>query len=176
MRIPRKNGSTQSGLTMFGFLTVLAVSAVVSSFIVSGVVDYIHKERMERCLKEMRSIQATLWPLWKEGTPIDPGRFWSDYWAGHKPGPYHYIPNTDVETIGHGYDLIGCDRSRTTGPPCMDFRFVVVCSHEHGARARYVYVVDQNPPALASEENDPRYDQLIDTRDERSDLAGRGSL
>ena len=62
--------------------------------------------------------------------------------CGTKPGPYFYLVN----------DPPGASRSG------KDVRFVVLCQHDHGDLALYVYVEDDGPPTVADAAHNPHYD------------------
>jgi len=164
---PLNTRRAERGLTLIEVATVLAVLSVLGAIIASGVMHYIYKARLSRCLNEMRSIQSTLWPLWSEGNPPTPEAFWNDRWGGHAPGPYYYIPNTNDGNSGHGNDFLDrCDEDNngagTARRNCQDITYLLVCQHDHGPLARYVWLEGQQAPQLATDANDPHWDLFID--------------
>ena len=64
---------------------------------------------------------------------------------------------------GHGNDLDGVDEENPgkSDPDKKDIKFVVFCEHDHKHLCKYVYAVDEEPPQLASEGNDPGYTAFI---------------
>jgi hypothetical protein len=114
-------------------------------------------------------VQSTVWSVSDGVTWPDQFSFWEDVWSGKKPGPYFYLTDSEDPNCGHGNDLDGFDEQNPGGSTReeRDLKFVVVCQHDHGILANYVYIEDEGPPRLAGWEghSNPRYDHFIKTLD-----------
>ena len=81
-----------------------------------------------------------------------------------RPGPYYYLIDGDPNK-GHGNDLDGIDEENPgksyLNLEKVDIRFVVLCQHDHGNLANYVYVTDVGPPQIVTADNDPGYENFI---------------
>ena len=98
-----------------------------------------------------------------DGNPWDPGRrcqhggwsvyptpdqFWNSTWPdGRKHGPYYYLTDGDPNS-GHGNDLDGVDEENPgkSDPDKKDIKYVILCQHDHGDLADFVYLTDEEPP------------------------------
>ena len=120
---------------------MILVISVMTSLAVSAGMSKMQKAGLARCFAELRSIQARLDEDSMEGGLPDPDTFWKVYWHGEKPGPYFYLTRPG-----------GTSRSG------KDIRFVVLCQHDHGDLALYVYVEDDGPPTVADATHNPHYD------------------
>jgi len=139
---------------------MLLVISVMTSLAVSAGMSKMQKAGLARCFAELRSIQAGISADSMEGGLPDPDTFWKVYWHGTKPGPYFYLVDDNDPRSGHGGDLDGFDERRSGGAPRSgkDVRFVVLCQHDHGDLALYVYIVDDGPPTVADAAHNPHYD------------------
>jgi len=145
-------------------MVVLTVITVLAAIVASTISDRLQKARLARCFADMRSVQTTLVTAGAltYGLPA-PKDFWDQFWGGHKPGPYHYLPDAEDPDAGYGNELDGFDEGNPGKAPRTqkDIKYVVICQHDHGSLARYIYVVDEGPPTIADDLHDPKYDHFI---------------
>jgi hypothetical protein len=91
--------------------------------------------------------------------------FWQDMWGGKRPGPYFYLTDAEDPNCGHGNDLDSFDEQNpgNSKREAKDLKFVLLCQHNHGVLANYVYIEDEGPPQLAGwdGQTNPRYDHFI---------------
>lgn len=133
-----------AGAALIEVLIVILVISVMTSLAVSAGMSKMQKAGLARCFAELRSIQARISADSMEGGLPDPDTFWKVYWHGAKPGPYFYLVGDKAHQ--------GASRSG------KDVRFVVLCQHDHGDLALYVYVEDDGPPTVADAAHNPHYD------------------
>jgi hypothetical protein len=66
---------------------------------------------------------------------------------------------------GHGNDLDGIDEENPGNSgdkrKKKDIKFVVLCQHNHKHLADYVYLVDNEPPVIVKDGNDPGYERFV---------------
>lgn len=152
------------GFTLVELLGICAILGLLATVGFNMGLELIEKARLAKCLMEVRGIQAAVWDMSQEGEYIpDPVQFWeSAFPDGRRHGPYFYIIDGDPNK-GHGNDLDELDEENPgkSDPDEKDIKFVILCEHDHGRLCKYVYVLDEEPPQLATEENDPGYDFFI---------------
>lgn len=152
-----------AGVALIEVLIIVLLITIMTSLAVSAAMTKLQKAHLARCFAELRSIQAGIYADFLEGGLPAPDTFWDVYWHGVKPGPYYYLIDDNDPGSGHGGDLDAYnenfpgDASRSG----KDIRFVVLCQHDHGDLARYVYVEDDGPPTVANATNDPHYDRHL---------------
>jgi Tfp pilus assembly protein PilE len=142
-----------------GILTVVALGTLNGR---------IEKARLARCMTDLRSFQSTVW-IHSDGMTFPPyNQFWDIAWAGKRPGPYYYFPTDFDKNAGHGNDTVAiCDDDNPGASEknrdCRDIDFVLLCHHDHGVLANYVYIEDEGPPLLAgwAETTNPGYDSWL---------------
>jgi hypothetical protein len=165
LQIPLKSSrSRESGFTLTELLGICAILGLLATIGINMATDLYEKARLARCLMEVRGIQAAVWDMSQEGEYIpDPVQFWeSAFPDGRRHGPYYYIVDGDPNK-GHGNDLDEVDEENpgASDPDKKDIKFVIFCEHDHKHLCKYVYVLDEEPPQLATEENDPGYTAFI---------------
>ena len=154
----------EGGFTLTELLGICAILGLLATIGVNMAVDLYEKARLARCMMEIRGIQTAVWDRSQEGRYIpDPVQFWeSAFPDGRRHGPYYYIVDGDGNK-GHGNDLDEVDEENpgASDPDKKDIKFVVFCEHDHKHLCKYVYALDEEPPQLATEEDDPGYQFFI---------------
>ena len=142
---------------------MIFIISIMTSIAVGAAMTKLQKVQLSRCFAEVRSIQARIYADSLEGGLPAPDTFWDMYWHGVKPGPYYYLIDDNDPDSGHGGDLDAFDENMPGNArrPGKDKRFIVLCQHDHGDLALYVYVEDDGPPTVASATNDPHYDRHL---------------
>ncbi len=155
----------QAGFTLTEMIVVVYVAGLLSAIVTSAFIDQMEKARLARCMSELRGIQSAVFVYSPNGIQIpDPQDFWPMAFPAGRPGPYYYLIDGDPNK-GHGNDLDGIDEenpgSSWQNREKLDIRFVVLCQHDHGNLADYVYVTDVGPPQIATTKSDPGYANFI---------------
>ena len=156
--------SRQAGYTLAEIMVVLMIISILSALALGVMDGRIEKARLARCMLELRSIQSTVFTHSGGGWPLpDQRTFWADAWSGIKPGPYFYLVDNDDPNNGHGNDIDSFDEGNPGNPPRedKDIHFVLLCQHDHGSLAWYVYLEDEGPPLIATADDNPRYHRFI---------------
>jgi hypothetical protein len=99
----------------------------------------------------------------------DASTFWGTVYPAARPGPYYYLADNEDPNAGHGNDLDGFDEQNPGDSPreAKDIKFVLLCQHDHAYLCKYVYIEDEGPPQLATDDNDPGYSKFIKWEDGR---------
>jgi type II secretory pathway pseudopilin PulG len=158
-------------------LWILSALSVISMGIVNGRIE---KAKLARCFTDLRSIQSTVWTHSDGVSFPSEGYLWDFAWSGKKPGPYRYLLDNDDWNKGHGNDIDGCDEDNpgksSKNRDCVDIEFVILCQHDHGNLAKYVYIRDEGPPRIAGwGGNDPGYERFLDRPDRGTGEPGAGA-
>lgn len=70
----------------------------------------------------------------------------------------YYLVDGDPNS-GHGNDIDQCDEDNPgksgAKRDCLDIRWVLVCNHNHGEAAAFVYTTDQGVPTMVLEGREP---------------------
>jgi len=159
----------QGGFTVAELTIVVYIIGLLSTITVNNVLDAIEKARLARCLVEVHNIQTAIWNSSDMGVEmIAPAAFWGSHFHGFKPGPYFYLVDGDPNS-GHGNDLDGYDEQNAGNAPRekKDIKFVLCCQHDHADLCNYVYIEDEGPPLLATDDNDPGYSKFVKWEDGR---------
>lgn len=155
----------QAGFTLTEMIVVVYVISLVSAIITSTFIDQIEKARLARCMVELRGIQSAVYLYSPNGSNLpDPQDFWPMAFPNGRPGPYFYLLDGDPNK-GHGNDLDGIDEENPgkswENLEKLDIRFAILCQHDHGDLADYVYATDVGSPRIASADDDPNYERFI---------------
>jgi len=165
----------QAGFSLTELIVVVNVIGIVIAIVAPIMINRIDHARLARCMVELRGIQAGLFAVTvpKYIFP-DAASFWEATFPGSRPGPYYYVPNNYDANKGHGNDLDNFDEENpgNSGTP-VSIKFVLLCQHDHKDLAKYVYLLDEGPPQIATEENDPGYTQWIKFEDGRQPNSGK---
>lgn len=159
--------SGERGLTLAEMAIALMIISILSVIGLGMFNGRIERAKLARCYVDIRSIQSTLWSMSDGIIWPERAHFWNYAWAGKKPGPYYYFPNSSDPNRGHGNDMDFCDEENpgqsSSNRDCMDITFVVICQHNHRHLANYVYIEDEGPPTLAGwgRDTDPGYDKFL---------------
>jgi prepilin-type N-terminal cleavage/methylation domain-containing protein len=159
-----------SGFTVTELLIVVAIIGILAAIVIPNLVDRLHKARLARCMVELRGIQTGLYMMSDVGllypTASD---FWNAVFPAARPGPYYYLSDNEDPNAGHGNDLDGYDEQNPGKGPreAKDIKFVLLCQHDHVYLCKYVYIEDEGPPQLATDDNDPGYSKFIKWEDGR---------
>jgi hypothetical protein len=159
---PKARGDP-AGVSLIEVLIMILIISIMSMLVVHAAAAKLQKAQLARCFAELRSIQARIYADFLEGGLPNPDTFWDVYWHGVKPGPYYYLIDDNDPDSGHGGDLDAFDENNPGNAPRRgkDIKFVVLCQHDHGDLARYVYVEDDGPPTVADATNDPHYERHL---------------
>ncbi len=159
----------QAGMTLIELVVSLWIISILSIMALSMLNGRIEKARLARCMTDLRSVQSTAWAHSDGMQFLAPKDFWNVAWAGKQPGPYYYFTADFDHNAGHGNDVVDlCDPDNPgkskASRECRDVKFFILCQHDHGLLAKYVYVEDEGPPKLAgwTSETDPGYDYFVD--------------
>jgi prepilin-type N-terminal cleavage/methylation domain-containing protein len=167
--------TSERGLTLIEILVAVAIIALLVALASTVLGNKIHKARMARCHAELRGIQTTLYDFnVTHGRFPDEEALWKEAWNGRKPGSYYFFVDDD-QNSGHGNDLDFFDEHNTGSNPKggSDVDFVVFCQHDHSVLAKYVYLVDEGPPTLVEDDNDPGWTQLLEGRKRPKEKPGK---
>ena len=162
--------SGESGLTLTEVLIVVAILTVLAGIVIPNLIDRLHKARLARCMVELRGVQTGLYMVAEPGVLFpDASTFWGTVYPNARPGLYYYLSDNEDPNAGHGNDLDGYDEQNPGDSPreAKDIKFVLLCQHDHAYLCKYVYIEDEGPPQLATEDNDPGYDKFIKWEDGR---------
>ena len=143
----------EAGLTLVEVIGTVFLIGVLSIIGINLAIDYREKARLVRCMAEIRGIQAAVVNLGDGRYIPTPDQFWNSTWPdGRKHGPYYYLTDGDPNN-GHGNDLDGVDEENpgASDPDKKDIKFVILCQHDHGNLADYVYLTDDEPPIIAKD-------------------------
>jgi prepilin-type N-terminal cleavage/methylation domain-containing protein len=160
----------QSGFTVTELLIVVAVIGTISAIVIPNLLDRLHKARLARCMMELRGIQTGLYMVAEPGMLFpDAPTFWGQVFPSAKPGPYFYLADNEDPNAGHGNDLDGFDEQNQGNAPreTKDIKFVLCCQHDHAYLCKYVYIEDEGPPQLATDDDDPGYSNFVKWEDGR---------
>jgi len=161
----RKARRRQAGFTLTEVIAAVYITALLSAIVTSTFIDKREKARLARCMVEMRGVQAAVYIYSPNGINLpDPEDFWPMAYPAGRPGPYFYLLDGDPNK-GHGNDLDGIDEENPgkswKNREKLDIRFAIICQHDHGDLADYVYVTDAGPPQIATKDDDPGYERFI---------------
>jgi prepilin-type N-terminal cleavage/methylation domain-containing protein len=157
----------ERGYTIAELLVALMIMTIMSVIALGIVNGRIEKARLARCMIDLRSVQSTIWSLSDGLVWPAPTTVWQYAFGGMTPNHYHYLINNSDMNSGHGNDMDICDEENpgksTTNRDCQDIEFVILCQHDHGILANYVYIEDEGPPTIAgwSRATDPGYDRFV---------------
>ena len=160
----------ESGFSLTELIIVVNIIGILAAIIIPSFLDKLQKARLAACMLELRGVQAGLYMVAEPGILFpDAAEFWSQVYPSARPGPYYYLADNEDPDAGHGNDLDDFDEQNPGGSPrtAKDIKFVLICQHDHGDLCKYVYIVDEGPPQLATEGNDPHYDRYIKWEDGR---------
>jgi len=154
------------------FISILSVIALET------IGDRIDRARLAKCMSDLRSIQSTAWTMSDGVHFLGYAEFWDAAWAGKKPGPYYYLPDNEDPNAGHGNDIDSFDEINPGNSPRTkkDLKFIVICQHNHGSLANYVYIEDEGPPQIAGwdGQTDPHYDRFLHGNYYKDSDGGKG--
>ena len=154
----------EAGISLVEVIGVVFLISVLSIIGVNLAIDYREKARLVKCMTEIRGIQAAVFNMGDGRYIPTPSQFWKSTWPdGRKHGPYYYLTDGDP-TKGHGNDLDGVDEENPgkSDPDKKDIKFVILCQHDHGDLADFVYLTDEEPPIIAKNGDDhPDYERFI---------------
>jgi hypothetical protein len=153
----------EAGLTMIEILVIMILVVILSIIAIGMFQNQREKVKLVKCMAEIRGIQAAVYSMGDGRYIPNPTLFWeSAFPDGRKHGPYYYIVDGDPNA-GHGNDLDGVDEENpgASDPDKKDIKFVIFCEHDHGDLGKYVYLTDEEPPTIATEDNDPNYQRFI---------------
>jgi type II secretory pathway pseudopilin PulG len=153
---------------------IMGLLSVIALEMVNGRIE---KARLAKCMSDLRSIQSTAWSYSDGLNFLPPGSFWDIAWAGKKPGPYYYLPDNEDPNAGHGNDIDEFDEINPGKAPRADkdLKFIIVCQHNHGVLAKYVFIEDEGPPTIALWGNtDPHYDRFVHGNYYKDSEGGKG--
>lgn len=168
---PSPQRPRDSGFTLTELLISIAIIGILAAIVIPNMVDKLHKARLARCMLELRGIQAGLFLASEPGLTFpDAPTFWGTVFPMAKPGPYFYLADAEDPNAGHGNDLDGYDEQNPGNSPRTkkDIKFVLMCQHDHAHLCKYVYIEDEGPPQLATEDNAPNYERFIKWEDGRA--------
>ena len=152
------------GFTMTELLAVAIILGLLAAIVSNTAVEYMEKARLVRCMAELRGLQAAVETISDAGKNLPDGEtFWSKCWPdGKKRGPYYYLVDGDPNK-GHGNDLDGVDEENpgNSMKDKVDIKYVILCQHDHKHLGKYVYVTDEGPPVVCTDETDPGYTKFI---------------
>jgi type II secretory pathway pseudopilin PulG len=167
----------ESGLTLLEMIVTLWLISMLSVIMLATVNGRIEKARLAKCMTDLRSIQSTAYAHSDGVHFLGPKDFWKIAWAGKKPGPYFYLPDNEDPNAGHGNDIDSFDEINPGAAPRedKDLKFVVICQHDHGLLADYVYVEDEGPPTMAQwGPTNPNYDRFLHGNYYKDSDGGKG--
>lgn len=150
-------------MTLVELLTGMVIIVILATIGVTVFQNQREKVKLVKCMAEIRGIQAAVMSMGDGRYIPTPQAFWeSAFPDGRKHGPYYYITDGDPNS-GHGNDLDGVDEENpgASDPDKKDIKFVIFCEHDHKHLAKYVYLTDEEPPTIATDENDPGYTKFI---------------
>ena len=152
------------GFTLTELLAVVFILGLLAAIVGNTAVEYLEKARLVRCMAELRGLQAAVETISDGGKNMPDGRtFWDRCWPdGKKRGPYYYLVDGDPNK-GHGNDLDGVDEENpgNSKKDKVDIKYVILCQHNHKHLGKYVYITDEGPPVIATDETDPGYTKFI---------------
>jgi hypothetical protein len=99
----------------------------------------------------MVGIRESVWENCDGGMDFpDRDKLWNKIWSGVGPRGYWYALDNDDPNKGHGNDLDGYDEQNPGKAPRTDrnIYFVLVCEHDHGSLADYVWLEDDGSPTI----------------------------
>ncbi len=161
--------SRQDGFTLTELLLVIAIIGILTAIAVPNLVDKYHKAWLARCMVELRGVQTGLYIAAEPGVVFPtPADFWESVFPSARPGLYYYLSDGGDSDAGHGNELDNYDEENPgeSGDE-IDIKFVLLCQHDHAHLCKYVYIEDEGPPKLATEDNDPGYEKFIKWEDGR---------
>jgi prepilin-type N-terminal cleavage/methylation domain-containing protein len=164
--------TNQRGFTVLELLIVVAILGILALIAIPYFDGRVEKAKLARCMNNLRSVQSTIF-VHSDGWELPaPSTFWNLAWSGKKPGPYHYMVDSQDLNKGHGNDLDQFDEENPgkSKRERRDIRFVIICEHDHGELGWYVYIEDEGPPLVATYNNHPGYHRFIG----RMDKGGAG--
>ena len=152
-----------AGVALIEVLIMILVISIMTSLAVNAGMTKMQKAQLARCFAELRSIQSRIYADSLEGGLPAPDTFWKVYWHDVKPGPYFYLIDDNDPDSGLGGDLDAFNEKApgSASRSGKDIRFVVLCQHDHGDLALYVYVEDDGPPTVADARHNPHYDKHL---------------
>ena len=161
--------SPQDGFTLTELLIVVAIIGILSAIMIPSIVEKLHKAWLARCMVELRGVQTGLYMVSEPGVLFStPADFWETVFPASRPGPYYYLVDAGDADAGHGNDLDSYDEDNPgASGEAIDIKFVLICQHDHAHLCKYVYIEDEGPPQLATDDNDPGYDKFIKWEDGR---------
>jgi len=152
------------GFTIVEILIALVIIALLSAIVVPAFINQREKAKLARCMADLRGIQASVWNWTPDGMIFpDAQDFWDEAYGGDRPGPFVYLVDGDPNK-GHGNDIDGVDEENPgkSDPDKKDIHFVILCQHDHGGLAEYVYITDEGPPQIVTgSDDDPGYENFI---------------
>jgi prepilin-type N-terminal cleavage/methylation domain-containing protein len=154
----------EAGFTLSELLIVIAIIGIVSAIANGEFLRYLERAKLAACMAQMRVIQRTVFQYSDVGsTFIAESDLWNTAWQGQPPGPYAYLRDNEDPNNGHGNDLDGFDEGNPGNAPRTgkDIDFVVLCQHNHGRLAKYVYIEDEGPPQCATSSSEPNYERFL---------------
>jgi prepilin-type N-terminal cleavage/methylation domain-containing protein len=142
----------EAGFSFNEVLIVVAIVGILSVVVIGEMLDAIEKARLAACLANMVTIRESVWENCDGGLDFPTrDQLWNDVWGGVGPRGYWYEIDNDDPNKGHGNDLDGYDEQNPGKAPRVDrnIYFVLVCEHDHGRLADYVYLEDDGSPTIA---------------------------
>lgn len=155
---------SEGGWTLIEVIGVVFIVGILATIGINLFANQREKVRLVKCMAEIRGIQASVMDM-GDGRYIPlPEQFWANAWPdGRKHGPYYYLTDGDPNA-GHGNDLDGVDEENpgASDPDKKDIKFVILCDHDHGDLAEYVYLTDEEAPQVVRAGSDhPDYERFI---------------
>jgi type II secretory pathway pseudopilin PulG len=150
-------------MTLVELLIGMVIIVILATIGITVFQNQREKVKLVKCMAEIRGIQAAVMSMGDGRYIPTPQTFWeSAFPDGRRHGPYYYITDGDPNE-GHGNDLDGVDETNpgVSDPDKKDIKFVIFCEHDHKHLGKYVYLTDEEPPTIATDENDPGYTKFI---------------
>jgi prepilin-type N-terminal cleavage/methylation domain-containing protein len=145
----------QRGFSLVEILAGMLIIAMIALVAVSTFGNMGHEARLARCCANIYTM-ATAVDYLRTSTPgMQPPSIQMYNFYHPKISPtfdgIYYIPDGDPNA-GHGNDIDFCDEDNPgqgMKRDCVDIDYVIVCDHDHGDLAAFVYLENDGVPTLA---------------------------